>query len=187
MEDIKSVVGSNLKSIRKSRQLTLEALSKLTEVSVSMLGEIERGITNPTITVLWKIAEGLKIPFTDLINEKKPPVAVVHNKDAKIFIDEDGFRITSLFGFDPAKKMEIYYETLEPGAVHESKSHPAGIEEYVLICDGILDLQIGEEKYILSKGDSINFNGNTCHCYRNDGDSVVNAYMILYYGSIQTP
>lgn len=183
MEDIKSVVGANLKSIRKKRQLTLENLSKLTDVSISMLGEIERGLTNPTITVLWKIADGLKVPFTDLINEEKPPVSVVHNKDAHTIIDEVGFKLFSLFNFDPIKKIEMYYKTLEPGSSYESKGHLAGIEEYIMICDGTMNLQIGDKNYILNKGDAINFKGNSYHCYKNEGNTILSAYMILYYGS----
>lgn len=187
MEDIKSIIGTNLKIIRKKKQLTLEALSKITDVSISMLGEIERGITNPTITVLWKIADGLKIPFTDLIQEEKASVSIVYNKDAKPIIDDSGFKISSLFNFDPEKKIEIYYKTIEPGSFHESNGHITGIEEYIMICDGTMSLQIGDEIYILSKGDSINFNGNVYHCYKNAGNHTLSAYMILYYGSTQTP
>ncbi|MFL0198084.1 helix-turn-helix domain-containing protein [Clostridium sp. WILCCON 0269] len=183
MEDIKSIIGTNLKIIRKKRQLTLDALSKITSVSISMLGEIERGITNPTITVLWKIADGLKIPFTDLITEEKPPVSIVYNKDAKTIVDDSGFKIISLFNFDPIKKIEIYYKILEPGSSYESKGHLVGIEEYIMICDGTMDLQIDNKNYILSKGDSINFRGNVYHCYKNQGNITLSAYMILYYGT----
>lgn len=182
MEDIKSIVGRNLKEIRKNKQLTLENLSKITDVSTSMLGEIERGVTNPTITVLWKIADGLKIAFTDLIKEDKPPVSVVYEKDAKVSIDGEGFKILSMFNFDPTKKFEIYYKTLKPGASYDSKGHNAGIEEYILICEGTMNLKIDDKNYILSKGDAINFNGNSYHCYKNKGDSLLSAYMILYYG-----
>ncbi|WP_333861852.1 helix-turn-helix domain-containing protein [Clostridium sp.] len=181
MEDIKSIIGINLKNIRKKRQLTLEMLSKLTNVSISMLGEIERGITNPTITVLWKIVDGLKIPFTDLINEEKPPISVVYNTDAKIIINESGFKLFSLFNFDPVKKIEIYYKILEPGSSYESKGHAVGIEEYILICDGTMTLQIGDKIYVLSKGDSINFKGSVYHSYKNKDTLALNAYMILYY------
>ncbi|BAH07567.1 hypothetical protein CKR_2516 [Clostridium kluyveri NBRC 12016] len=182
MEDIKSIIGINLKNIRKKRQLTLEMLSKLTNVSISMLGEIERGITNPTITVLWKIADGLKIPFTDLINEEKPPISVVYNSDAKTIINESGFKLFSLFNFDPIKKIELYYKILEVGSSYESKGHTVGIEEYIMICNGIMNLQIGDKNYILSKGDSINFKGNIYHRYKNEGELPLRAYMLLYYG-----
>jgi XRE family transcriptional regulator, regulator of sulfur utilization len=182
MEDIKSIVGLNLKKIRKKRQMTLEALSEITAVSISMLGEIERGITNPTITVLWKIANGLKIPFTDLMKEEKPPVSVKYNKDANLSIEGDKYKIFSLFDFDPVKKIEIYYKTLESNARYESEGHRVGIEEYILICDGIMILQVGDNEYKLSNGDAIGFNGNVYHSYKNEGETQLRVFMILYYG-----
>lgn len=53
MEDIRSIIGMNLKNIRK-KTAYLDNLSKPTNVSISMLGKIEREITNPTITVNFK-------------------------------------------------------------------------------------------------------------------------------------
>jgi XRE family transcriptional regulator, regulator of sulfur utilization len=185
MEDIKLVIGSNLKAIRKKRQMTLESLSKITEVSTSMLGEIERGITNPTITVLWKIADGLKIPFSDLIKEEKVPISIVYNKDSKTIMDEAGFKLTSLFSYDPIKQIEVYYKTLEPGASHISEPHHTGIEEYVMVCEGTMNLIIGDRTYTLSDGDAINFNADINHGYKNEGTITLRAYMILYYGSAQ--
>lgn len=183
MQEITSIIGTNLKNIRKTRQLTLENLSKLTGVSISMLGELERGITNPTVTILWKIADGLKISFSDLIKVDSPPVSLVYHKDAKISFDGEGFKIFSLFHFDPHKKTEILYKVLEPGAFLESEGHRVGVEEYVLICDGNMLLRVGEDQYTLSKGDAIKFNGHVKHSYRNTGNNTVSAYTILYYPS----
>lgn len=185
MDDIKAIIGTNLKNIRKNNQLTLEEMSKLTEVSISMLGEIERGITNPTITVLWKIANGLKIPFSDLMKEEKPPVSVVHHADANLHLEGEGYRIFSLFNFDPNKKMEVFYKTFEPGTGYSSEGHRVGMEEYIFVSDGALTLNIGDSEYRLSKGDAINFEGNIRHSYRNDESVEASAFMILYYGSKQ--
>ena len=67
MENINSVVADNLKRLRDERKLSLEATAKLSGVSKSMLGQIERGEANPTVSTVWKIAGGLKISFTDLM------------------------------------------------------------------------------------------------------------------------
>jgi len=182
LTEITSIIGSNLKNIRKTRQLTLETVSKMTGVSVSMLGELERGVTNPTITLLWKIADGLKISFSDLTASEIPPVSVVRHKEAVLFIEGDGFKITTFFPFESRKKFEILHKTLEPGAVFESAGHRPGVEEYLLICDGRINLLVGDEQIILEKGDAIRFNGNMKHRYQNAGDSPVNAFTILYYG-----
>ncbi|MGO4274411.1 helix-turn-helix domain-containing protein, partial [Paenibacillus sp. TAF58] len=66
-EPIHKMVGRKLLNIRKTRGLSLDQVADLTGVSKAMLGQIERGDSNPTISVLWKIVSGLQISFTSLI------------------------------------------------------------------------------------------------------------------------
>lgn len=69
MENINLILSKNLKYLRNERKLSLDKLADLTGISKTMLGQIERGESNPSITTVWKIANGLKISFTALINE----------------------------------------------------------------------------------------------------------------------
>ena len=64
MEYLNSLIGKKLKEIRSAKRLSLEEVTKLTGVSKAMLGQIERGISNPTVSTLWKIATGLKVSFS---------------------------------------------------------------------------------------------------------------------------
>ncbi len=50
-----------------------------------MIGQIERGESSPTITTIWKIANGLKISFTSLINNPQPDTKVISKKEIQIF------------------------------------------------------------------------------------------------------
>lgn len=68
MEEINLILAKNLKAFRESKKLSLERVAELTGVSKTMIGQIERGGSSPTITTIWKIANGLKISFTSLIN-----------------------------------------------------------------------------------------------------------------------
>ena len=61
--DVTNVVAGNIRAIREQKKLTLDAASALTGVSRSMLAQIEKGDVNPTISVLWKIANGYKVPL----------------------------------------------------------------------------------------------------------------------------
>ena len=68
--DVTNIVASNVKSIREQKKLTLDAAAELTGVSRSMLAQIEKGDVNPTISVLWKIANGYKVSFTSLVERR---------------------------------------------------------------------------------------------------------------------
>lgn len=182
MENINIIVGNNLQELRKKMQLTLQEVSELTGVSKSMLGEIERGTASPTITVLWKIAGGLKIPFTVLVNEKKPSITLVRSGDMEALLGEDDFRISTIFKYDPDKKFEIFLLQLEPGSYHSSQGHNKGLEEYILLFEGELVVKVGEETLELKAGDSLHFVGQEPHAYINRHDfTTAKAYSMIVY------
>lgn len=64
MNSIEQQVAENIKRLRKIRNYSLDQLSALTGVSKGMLAQIEKGSSSPTITTLWKIANGLQVSFT---------------------------------------------------------------------------------------------------------------------------
>ncbi len=64
MDQPVEAISNNLRTIRESRNFSLDQLSELTGVSKSMLRQIETGKSSPTISTIWKIANGLRVSFT---------------------------------------------------------------------------------------------------------------------------
>ncbi|RZJ46029.1 MAG: XRE family transcriptional regulator [Brevundimonas sp.] len=60
--------GRNVRRQRQDRQVTLEALADQVGLSYSYLGEIERGKRNPTLAVVERLANALKIDPRDLLS-----------------------------------------------------------------------------------------------------------------------
>ena len=71
MDYLSNNVAVNLKRFRQYRGMSLDQMAERTEVSKSMLAQIERGQANPSIGVLCKITVGLQIEFEDLIQTPK--------------------------------------------------------------------------------------------------------------------
>lgn len=84
MMDVTSIVAGNARRFREQKKLTLEAAAAATGVSRSMLAQIERGEVNPTISVLWKIANGYKVSFTSLVENGSEPVSVIRGADTRL-------------------------------------------------------------------------------------------------------
>ncbi len=116
MEFIQEVIASNLANIRKKRGLSLDNMAKLTGVSKAMLAQIENGKSNPTVTTLWKIANGLQVSFSGFLKEMdKPKVKKININELNPVIDDDGnYLVYSLFPFHPEKKFEIFTVDLKP-------------------------------------------------------------------------
>lgn len=79
MDTMNLIVAKTLNCLREKQKLSMEALSKLSGVSKSMLAQIERGDGNPTISTLWKISNGMKVPFDALTVRPKTPYEIIKN------------------------------------------------------------------------------------------------------------
>lgn len=182
MEPIHKKVGKNLQSIRKSRGLSLDNVAELTGVSKAMLGQIERGDSNPTISVLWKIVNGLSISFTALIEKAELDVNVVSSDEIEPFVEEEGaYRSYPLFPYNLRTKFESYMVMMDPGCEHGSEAHNEGVEEYIFVHQGELELRFDGESYKVPAGSSVHFAANRPHQYCNPGTEITKFYTVMYY------
>ena len=108
MIDINLIIGNNLNTYRKSKSYSLDKVAEMTGVSKGMLGQIERGETNPSISTLWKIANGLHISSTFLLEaEPNDLVIIKKNEFTPITEGNDKFNVFPTFEFDFNKKFEV--------------------------------------------------------------------------------
>lgn len=182
MDSIVIMIGNNLAQIRRERGLSLDNVSELTGVSKGMLSQIEKGQKTPSVTILWKIANGLKVSMSSLMKSSQSTVSVLTLNKANMLSEDEGkYRTGSLLPFDGETKFEVLKMELEPGGVHKSGAHTTGVVEYVLVGTGEMEIEIEEKTYKAKSGDAIMFQGDVEHTYRNYGEEAVNAFIVIYY------
>ncbi len=130
MHNIGQIVANNVKRLRKERQLTLNELSDSSGVSTSMLGGIERGDTNPTITILDKIAYGFKIPLSKLIEEDKESIYYVASKDKAVYKSEDLYKAMTVFEYNKDYGFRILEIHMDQESERLSQGHNKGVVEF---------------------------------------------------------
>lgn len=69
IEEVREDIARNLKAYRLMRGLAQEALALEADVDRTMVSKIERGVTNPSIATLLKLANRLEIRLSDLLHE----------------------------------------------------------------------------------------------------------------------
>jgi transcriptional regulator with XRE-family HTH domain len=67
--DVRRRVGLNVKKFREARGLSQEAFALECEIHRTYVSGVERGIRNPTVVVLEKIAKTLGVPTARLLDE----------------------------------------------------------------------------------------------------------------------
>ncbi|WCK54907.1 XRE family transcriptional regulator [Aneurinibacillus sp. Ricciae_BoGa-3] len=182
MENINFVIAKNLKMMRENKKLSLEKVSEMTGVSKTMLGQIERGESSPTITTVWKIAKGLKISFTSLINNPQPDTVVVSSSDIEPLIEDNGkYRLYPFFPFEEGRRFEVYAVEIDKGGYLSAEAHTEGTEEFITVFGGELTVRVNNEEYTIKEGDSIRFRADREHAYHNSGETLTSISMLIYY------
>jgi DNA-binding NtrC family response regulator len=65
-EELHACIGRTIRELRKSRGLTLKQLARRTELSVSLLSQLERAESSASVSSLFKVATALDVKITEL-------------------------------------------------------------------------------------------------------------------------
>ena len=181
--DLAPVVGGNLRRLRTRRGLSLERLAQISGVSRAMLGQIELGQSAPTINVLWKIARALEVTFSALISARTQSGALVlRASESKILTSKDrSFSSRALFPFDEPRRVEFYELHLAANSIEEADAHPPGTSENLVVTAGTIEIDVAGDTHRLETGDSILFEADTPHAYRNVGRVEAVMYLLMTY------
>lgn len=182
--DLPAIVGRNLRRLRTKRGHSLERLAKLSGVSRAMLGQIETGKSIPTISLLWKVATALDVPFANLlVAQAAPGTAVLRRDEAKLLSASDGrFTSRALFPFDHARRVEFYELRLAPLHRETADAHAPGTRENLVVVRGTVEIVVGRDRPItLGEGDAILFEADVPHRYRNLGSAEAVLYLVMTY------
>ena len=182
MENLNFVISMNLKRIREEKKLSLDKVAQMTGVSKSMLGQIERGESNPTVTTVWKIANGLKISFTSLLNQAQSDTVIINKDDVEAMLEDNGkYRLYPFFPYEDGRRFEVYKIEIEKGGYLSAEPHGENTQEFITVFDGEVTIRVDDEEYTVKKGDSIRFRADKPHAYHNSGDDLTKASMVIYY------
>lgn len=170
MDHLSKNISVNLKKIRLGKKMSLDDVSELTGVSKSMLGQIERGDSNPTISTISKIISGLRVTIDDLICPPENSRYMVNREeltpDKKI---EGQYEVYNYFPFDRSGEFEIYGIIIQPDGFYQCSSHGEKVTEYIVVTGGTLTLKIGDDFYEIKEGDAFRFEPDIEHSYINNG------------------
>lgn len=181
MDSMNQIVAKNIKRLREKNKMSMDELSKLSGVSKSMLAQIERGEGNPTLSTLWKISNGMKVPFDALTVRPESPYEIVKTAGLQPLL-EDGGKVKnySIFPDDDNRRFAVYYLELDVGSDWESEPHLKGTTEFITIFTGHIEINVDGQRFSVGQGESIRFKADSVHSYRNVGNEAAILHMIIW-------
>jgi transcriptional regulator with XRE-family HTH domain len=177
-------LGSQLRTYRSARGLTLEQLSQAAGVSIAMLSQIEQGKINPTVAIMLKISDALDVGVAELIDDSAPRNIlrlIPANDEHYTFRKDNLCEIRTLSPLNLEKNIEFYRLLLEVKGELNSESHFLGTEEFLYAAKGRFAVTSGGESASLSRGDSIHYRADIPHSIQNVGKGQAEAFLIVRY------
>jgi transcriptional regulator with XRE-family HTH domain len=194
-------LGPRLREARTSRGRSVRELARRVGCSASLISQIERGVSVPSVGVLYSLATELGSSLDYLLfgsgagpapdrdagpaapQPAAPPAAIVQRGGNRKIIDlASGVRWERLTPQSEAMTdfLEVIYS---PGGHSTDERRPLRHDgrEYALILGGTLTANIGFESYELGPGDSIAFDASTPHEYLNKTGEVVRAISVVVH------
>ena len=171
--DYTNIIGEKIKSLRTTKEITIDELAESTGLTVEQISRIEDNVDIPSLAPLIKIARALGVRLgtflDDQANEDGPVVCRKGDADDTISFSNNAsdarqhMHYHSLSKAKSDRHMDPFIIDIdENGETQFSLSAHEG-EEFIMVLQGKLEVEYGKNKYVLSEGDTIYYDSIVPH------------------------
>ncbi|MAV82707.1 MAG: XRE family transcriptional regulator [Pelagibacteraceae bacterium] len=186
-KNIEINIGARLGNLRKRKKMTLDELSSKSGVSKSILSQIERNISNPTVSTMIRISEALDETLSNFFTNlnKIKDKSIQKAKETPLISSKDGLcSLTILGAGETVNWLQWYMLTMKPKGKLKSKSHGSNTYENITVLNGEVEIQLKQKTEILKTGDTFRFETNQDHCLINKFKGITKLLMVNYIDPI---
>jgi len=174
-------LGRTVQRMRKTYNLSLADLSDQSGVAKSIISQIERNETNPTLTTIWRLAHALGVPVERMLQgaEEGPIIEKASKGETPILLSDDGLCRLAVIGWIQTVDWLQWYDLkAEPGALLESDAHQRGSVECLSVIEGELEVEVGDARDIARAGETLRYRCDRPHRIRNASGRPAHATMV---------
>jgi XRE family transcriptional regulator, regulator of sulfur utilization len=180
-------LGKTIKRLRNAYSYSLGDLSEQSGVAKSIISQIEKNETNPTISTLYKLARALNAPIEEMLKGDGGPALIekLGPPGTPLLVSEDGKCRVRITGWIRTVELVQWYTfEAEPGGVLESDAHPAGSVENLTMLAGQVEVTAGGERFVLKAGETARYRADLPHRIANTGEENATALMVNLLGPV---
>ncbi len=174
------MLGDKIREIRKKSEFTLNQLASASGLTASYISQVERNLTEPSISSLRKIAAALQTPLYMFLDDEVPQTQVIRADQRRHLTLPDSsvvYEYLSPTGLTEMPKMELILLRLNAKSWSSEDHVRHTAEECITVLSGVLLVDCVDERYQLYEGDSIYFRRNIPHNVYNPGNTTAEALM----------
>lgn len=181
---IAPLIGRRLDTLLRQQGLDFERLVQVSGIERAVLAGIARAEIEPTVDLLWRIANALGVQISSLLSPgPAPDFQLVRASETRRFASRDGGFVSRVLSpFAAGAPVEFYGIVLAPGADQHFDAHAPRTTENLVVHSGTVEIAIGREPpRLLEAGDSLYFLADVPHRYRNLGEAPAHIYLVMTY------
>ncbi|MFD8565505.1 helix-turn-helix domain-containing protein [Streptomyces sp. NPDC059639] len=168
-----AMIGSQLRSLRMAKGLSLRALATAVGVSPTLLSQVERGVTEPSLSTLRRLADVYAMSVADLFSsDEKLSPEVSRPGERPVLLSPRGSvhyeRVTPSNG-----RLEVLRAVLEPGDVSSREPWGHASIECAYVITGTLTADLEGGTRTVGAGEAVTFDSGIPHRYINETEEIV--------------
>jgi transcriptional regulator with XRE-family HTH domain len=175
-------LGKTIQRLRKAYNMSLGDLSEHSGVAKSIISQIERNETNPTISTVYRLSKALDTTIEEVLKPGRKGAFIEHQAKAAVPLleSEDGLCRLAIAGpLNLVDSLQWYDFRAQPKGVLESEPHPTGTIEHLYVTSGTLEVTVDDEKKVVKAGEALRYHADRPHCIVNIGTEPAHAAMVL--------
>ncbi|WP_127090059.1 helix-turn-helix domain-containing protein [Aquabacter cavernae] len=174
-------LGKTIQRLRKAYNLSLSELSEQSGVAKSIISQIERNETNPTLATVWRLSQALDMSVERVLasSDDGPFLEKLSRADTPLLVSEDGLCRLSIIGWIKTVEWLQYYDFhAEPGGELDSDGHQRGAIECLSVLEGALEVDVAGAVETVKAGETLRYRCDRRHVIRNTGPVPAHAFMV---------
>ena len=162
-------LGKTVQRLRKAYNLSLSELSEQSGVAKSIISQIERNETNPTLATIWRLSQALDVSIERVLatGDEEPFVERSSRADTPILVSDDGRMQLAIVGWIKTVEWLQWYDVrAEAGGALDSDAHQRGSIECLSVLEGEFEVEVAGVVQRAKAGETLRYRCDRQHTVR---------------------
>lgn len=178
-DGVAAAFGGRVRAARLRRELSLAQVAAAARVSKSLVSQIERGVATASLDTVRRLASALGVPVFSLFLDERGDQFVVRANERRTVRYPDSGVTREILSPNLRGRLAVLWVTFPPGEGTSPETVRHVGEECVVVLTGTLDVLVGDGVIRLGAGDSMTFDSELPHLFRNTTDEPVRAIVAI--------